>query len=1066
MRSVDPATLSPARRQSWAIIAALTPVLALVLGGLAPAQASPATESLASYRPGAGGWSTSGAQPAYDTPETFAAENVMNVNIPGSTARLSLAGVDAADGVSTLTFTLPQAPVGGSGLRVATELRRVNNSLYRAIARWSPAGTIGLSIDRIDGGPANVTSLAGETNVLSGVSAGEAITVELAVSGSTTVALEARAWRTDGQRPSAAQRVASDSSAQRLGEGGAAYWAYSSSSQSAGGYVDVLSYQLTSSGTTLASGASTAAKGWSDPVTGGSFSYTNSGALATDGTIELARAGTSAAATFSSLSAKDVSVSGEFAIPALPTKGSGVRIALVARSSSTHHYRAVLLVQPSGSSTLSIDRIDGSAAAVTSIAKSVPGPRVSVGATIALAFDAVNSGSAVGLNAEATSSGVTSATSATDESTEALGAGSAGVWTYLSGNSDAARIAVASLDVDPGLASAVPSPSASATASPAPTASPSPTATPSPSASPTVAPTVAPTAAPPVTVPETGGTIGSAVVGTTRYAVPANAVFVSPSGSDTNAGTQAAPLRTIARAQQVAPVGGTVVLRGGSYHENLKLNQSKKLTIQSYPGEAVWMDGSSVVTGWVKSGAVWVKSGWTAEFDASPTYARGAPDGEEEGWVSVNKEHPMASHPDQVWINGTALAQVGSLAQVATGTFYVDYATDKLYIGSDPSGKEVRASDLSMAFAIQTSDQTIRGIGVRRYATPTPDMGTVRVDNPAVRTVIENVVFEQNATIALSVSSLDSKITNVTARDNGRQGLHANNADRLQIKNVSVVRNNAERFNPTPFGGGIKITKSRGVSVTSSVVSNNYANGLWCDQSCYNLQVVNSDLSNNLGAGLFYEISAKATFANNVILGNLTGLMVQNSSGVEIWNNAISGVSRTLTFDQDPRTYAGTSYGQDPRYPNDPAQTWLVGNATVSNNVFIGSADPTRWCGVICAFDQTSSRTGNQMGISSNGNVFYRASASEPKELVRWGVTSRGAGAWTFPNLGTYQAASGQDLASLELTGSSAYPLNAGGTVTAAIAAKAASVAQPVPAAISAVAPALVSGSRVLGPQR
>ena len=41
---------------------------------------------------------------------------------------------------------------------------------------------------------------------------------------------------------------------------------------------------------------------------------------------------------------------------------------------------------------------------------------------------------------------------------------------------------------------------------------------------------------------------------------------------------------------------------------------NRTFTIQAYPGEAVWLDGSSAVTDWVKSGNVWVKSGWTAAF--------------------------------------------------------------------------------------------------------------------------------------------------------------------------------------------------------------------------------------------------------------------------------------------------------------------------------------------------------------------------------------------------------------------------------------------------------------------
>ena len=44
-------------------------------------------------------------------------------------------------------------------------------------------------------------------------------------------------------------------------------------------------------------------------------------------------------------------------------------------------------------------------------------------------------------------------------------------------------------------------------------------------------------------------------------------VVVATNGSDTAAGTLAAPLATVTRALAIAPSGGTIVLRGGTYHE-------------------------------------------------------------------------------------------------------------------------------------------------------------------------------------------------------------------------------------------------------------------------------------------------------------------------------------------------------------------------------------------------------------------------------------------------------------------------------------------------------------------
>ncbi len=83
----------------------------------------------------------------------------------------------------------------------------------------------------------------------------------------------------------------------------------------------------------------------------------------------------------------------------------------------------------------------------------------------------------------------------------------------------------------------------------------------------------------------------------------AGAIFVSPQGNDSDAGTLQAPFRTIAHAVRAASSGSTVVVRGGSYaetwesgdHRALVLTQDD-LTLTAYPGETVWMQPASGVT--------------------------------------------------------------------------------------------------------------------------------------------------------------------------------------------------------------------------------------------------------------------------------------------------------------------------------------------------------------------------------------------------------------------------------------------------------------------------------------
>jgi hypothetical protein len=73
--------------------------------------------------------------------------------------------------------------------------------------------------------------------------------------------------------------------------------------------------------------------------------------------------------------------------------------------------------------------------------------------------------------------------------------------------------------------------------------------------------------------------------------------FVSTSGNDSNAGTEAAPWRTIQHAADTARAGATVNIRAGIYEELVNLSASGNasdgfITFRSYPGEIAILDAT------------------------------------------------------------------------------------------------------------------------------------------------------------------------------------------------------------------------------------------------------------------------------------------------------------------------------------------------------------------------------------------------------------------------------------------------------------------------------------------
>src|ERR1017187_2582695 len=86
---------------------------------------------------------------------------------------------------------------------------------------------------------------------------------------------------------------------------------------------------------------------------------------------------------------------------------------------------------------------------------------------------------------------------------------------------------------------------------------------------------------------------------------------VKPNGNDANAGTQAAPFRTIQHAANVAQPGDVISVHEGVYRERISPprggdSDTKRIVYQVARGEKVLITGSEVVTNWMRAeGEVW-----------------------------------------------------------------------------------------------------------------------------------------------------------------------------------------------------------------------------------------------------------------------------------------------------------------------------------------------------------------------------------------------------------------------------------------------------------------------------
>lgn len=497
----------------------------------------------------------------------------------------------------------------------------------------------------------------------------------------------------------------------------------------------------------------------------------------------------------------------------------------------------------------------------------------------------------------------------------------------------------------------------------------------------------------------------TATTATPSSALPVSAaqqpvLYVAKSGRADAPGTSKQPLSTIGAAVARASNGQRIVVRAGRYHESVVIEGERHgLRLEAAPGAKVWLDGATRVGGWAKQGGAWVRKGWNHEFDHSPTYVSGVPDGSAEYWQFINRKHPMAAHPDQVWVNGVRQRQVSRLGLLRSGTFYHDEAGNRLYLGKNPSGHAVTASTLQSAIQVRSNNVDIRGIGVRGYATSVPQMGAVTLAGDGARYAKSRLT--RNATTALHVTGDRVRLIGLRLDHNGMKGLGATYARGLRLTRLRVDHNNIERFNFEPSAGGAKIGRSRNIKVVKSKFTRNHGTGLWFDESSYRIRVVRSRFSANQRHGLSLEISGKALVAGNVVSANShDGIRVNDVDNVQIWNNTIRGSRRPLNIVQDRRDLDPGGSFRDPSLP----LTWRNKPVSIRNNVITGATARTE-C-LVCVEDYSRRWSGKQLQTTAQGNVYGRR-GTRPEVLLRW-PGSNGK-TLLYRGLGKFRKAQGQE---------------------------------------------------------
>jgi parallel beta-helix repeat protein len=350
------------------------------------------------------------------------------------------------------------------------------------------------------------------------------------------------------------------------------------------------------------------------------------------------------------------------------------------------------------------------------------------------------------------------------------------------------------------------------------------------------------------------------------------------------------------------------------------------------------LDGSRLLTDFVKSGAYWLASGQTQEG----TYLVGE--------CAVG--YPMCQRPDDVFYDDQPLRHVATLAEVGPGRFYFDYSADRIYLGDNPMGHKVEEAVVGQGLYGHASGHAlISGLLVQKFA----GTGIRGTDWD-----IESSEVRLNHRAGISVDH-DAIIRNNYIHDNGQLGIGMSGDTRANIlvTDNEIARNNYAGFCPCWESGGIKYGKSINLTIQNNYVHNNNGPGIWIDYDNNNIVIDNNRVEDNTNEGIIVEASFNTVVRNNIVRRNGlkmsptwmqgAGIVNQSSANVDVYGNTVEGNLNGIGATQ--RARGSGTYG-----------VREVRNFTVHDNVVSMS---TGQSGLI-------ETTGNSTYYTSKGNLFTR----------------------------------------------------------------------------------------------
>lgn len=435
--------------------------------------------------------------------------------------------------------------------------------------------------------------------------------------------------------------------------------------------------------------------------------------------------------------------------------------------------------------------------------------------------------------------------------------------------------------------------------------------------------------------------------------------------------------------------GDTVIAEGCIYREHIEID--KPISIVGEPGAEI--RGSDIWSGWKKrEDRRWVSTRTLPAFPETMDQIVCMPNTDRCHW------------PEQVFVDGNALTQVGSASAVRSGEFFVSRQR-KVILKDDPRQKLVEVTvrrEWIVGTTSSASDVTIGNVDMRHAANSgrtgallNRPCQTCYLDAGANWTVENSTLSDAHGgNVSLKGGVRGHAILDNRILRGGQIGIHG-------AGDGSVIRGNEIAFNNTEqFCYEVRCGTHRGIGETggakfssnvdyttfdSNVIHDNYGHGVHYDGDCSNNTISNNRVHDNARKGIHYELCHSGEIFGNIVYNNGwatttgvrgSGIVLQNSSSTEVYDNTVAWNAEGIVVLAPDRE--GTAYD-------------LVHDVQVHDNTILASNGPTAESNILgLAWIQGWTNTlfdpaNNNWGAN---NKYWYTTPESSLERFRWGNKS------------------------------------------------------------------------------